>query len=81
VICEGPVDAWALGPGGVATCGVGYTAAQRAAASRYPVRVACFDSEPDAQQRAEVLCAELSVMPGQTMLWRLESGKDAATAD
>lgn len=77
VVNEGPLDAWAVGPGGVATCGVGWTAAQLERMSNYPVRVVCFDNEFKAQQRARKLCDELEVFPGITHNVTL-SGKDAS---
>jgi hypothetical protein len=81
VIVEGPIDAWAIGPGAVATCGLSYSPAQFAAMCEYPVRVVCFDSTPDAQERADKLCSRLSVLAGQTENVMLETGDDAADAD
>lgn len=77
-IHEGPVDAWAVGPGGVATCGTGYSPQQLTAMSRYAVRVVCFDAEPDAQKRARRLADDLSVFPGETYNVVLETGADTA---
>lgn len=79
VVHEGPVDVWAVGPGAVCTMGVGYSRAQLALMSAYPVRAIAFDSEEAAQARARKLCAELSGLPGQTYLVKL-TGKDAATS-
>jgi DNA primase len=81
VVVEGPTDAWAVGPGGAATMGLGCTPQQLMAIAEYPVRIVCFDNEPDAQRRADAVCLELAALPGQTESVRLESGKDAATAD
>jgi hypothetical protein len=81
VVVEGPVDAWAIGPGAVATLGVGYTKAQLLALSRFPVRVVCFDAETDARVRARQLAADLSAFPGVTHRTEFESGKDASRAD
>jgi len=77
VCCEGPLDAWAIGPGGVATCGLGITALQVVALAAYPVRVVCFDNEEKAQRRAEEVCLELAPFPGETFNVCL-SGKDAS---
>lgn len=77
VINEGPLDVWAIGPGAVATCGLSYTQAQLVRMVKYPVRVVCFDNEPDAQRRAEHLAEQLSVFPGETYNVTL-SGKDAS---
>lgn len=66
IINEGPLDAWAIGPGAVATLGTGYTQAQINRMVNYPVRVVCFDSERESQKRARKLCDDLSVFPGET---------------
>lgn len=81
VICvvEGPLDAWKIGPGCVATCGTGYSRSQVRRISQYPIRALCFDNEPAAQQRARALADDLSVFPGETMVVTLDS-KDAAEA-
>lgn len=79
VVNEGPIDAWAVGPGGVATCGVGYTDLQLMRIGRYPVRAVMFDSDRASQKRAETLCLALSCFPGETHRVVL-SGKDAASS-
>lgn len=79
VVVEGPTDVWAIGPGAVCTCGVGYSAAQVARLARFLVRVICFDSDPAAQRRARALADALAVFPGETHVVRLDA-KDAATA-
>lgn len=81
VVCEGAIDVWAIGPGAVATCGVGFSEQQRSVMTDFPFRVICFDTENDAQRRARQLCGELSLLPGHTENVVLESGKDAADAD
>ena len=78
-IVEGPIDAWAIGPGAVATCGIGYSPKQLAQMTKYSVRAICFDNEPQAQRRARDLADALSVFPGSTMVVRLDA-KDAAEA-
>ena len=80
-VVEGPISAWGVGPGGVATCGIGWTEAQLIEMTKYPVRIVCLDSTPDAQRRAAQLCRELSAFPGVTENVCLESGKDPAEAD
>jgi hypothetical protein len=81
VVVEGPIDAWAIGPGAVATCGTGLMGdSQISRIAKYPLRVLCFDNEPDAQRRAEKVCNDLSSFPGKTFKIELESGKDAAEA-
>lgn len=81
VIVEGPVDAWSIGYGAVCTCGVGYSDEQMALMSMYPNRIVCFDAEDDAQQRAEVLCNQLSLLPGDVENITLETGKDPNEAE
>jgi len=78
VVVEGPLDAWAVGPGAVATLGVGWSAAQAAALGRYARRTVCYDAEPAAQRRARALAEELKMLPGETAVARLEHGKDPA---
>lgn len=79
VVCEGPADVWRIGPGAVATLGVSYTNEQVTRMSRYPVRVVCFDREPQAQRRANALCRELECFPGSTYNVVL-SAKDPGSA-
>jgi len=81
IINEGPLDAWAIGPGAVATCGLAYTAKQILRMGDFPIRAVCFDSTPDAQKRANELCRSLSQFPGTTSNIELESGDDPADAD
>lgn len=66
IVVEGPTGCWRIGPGTVGTLGTGYSRAQMLRISRYPVRVICFDPEPQAQERARRLCDELMVLPGET---------------
>lgn len=81
VVVEGPADAWAIGPGAVATLGVAYTRLQAIElATRYPMRVVCFDASSDAQQRASELCAMLAPLPGVTERVELETGSDPGDA-
>lgn len=79
VVCEGPGDVWAIGPGAVATLGLNYSSAQIVRMLRYPVRAVCFDNEPLAQQRAKQLVEMLAIYPGDTYNIRLDA-KDAGSA-
>lgn len=81
IIFEGPLDCWAVGPGAVATCGTAITDSQVWLMAQVPVRVVCFDNEPEAQRRADVLCKRLAAYPGTTENVVLETGKDAAEAE
>lgn len=78
IIHEGPLDVWATGPGAVCTFGLGYSRTQLLRMVKYPVRVVCFDTEPEAQKRARKLVTELEVFPGQTYHVTLNDAKDAA---
>ena len=79
IITEGPFDVWRIGPGAVATLGVGYSNDQVIKMTKYQKRVICFDSDDNAQRRAKILCDGLSVFPGETYNVCLDS-KDAADA-
>lgn len=76
VVVEGPTDAWSLGPGGVATLGVGYSDTQVGLIATYPVRAICFDMEREAQKRAKKLIRLLQPFDGETYGIQLEHGKD-----
>lgn len=66
IIVEGPTDVWRIGPGAVATCGIGFTAPQLLAMSKFAERYVCYDSEDAAQLRASQLCDQLEGFPGTT---------------
>jgi len=80
VVVEGPIDAWTIGPGAVATCGVGFNQIQRSLMSNYSYRAVCFDSDDDAQKRARKLCKQLSASVGVTENIVLETGSDPSDA-
>lgn len=79
VVVEGPFDVWKIGPGAVCTFGTQYTQAQLLQISRFPVRVICFDSEPQAQKQAQKLIEELQPFPGKTYRAVLDA-KDPGSA-
>ena len=79
LITEGPTDTWRLGPGAVGVLGIQYSTAQILRMSKYPRRVVVFDSDDGAQKRADQLCTDLSMFPGETFNVRLDS-KDAGSA-
>jgi len=81
IVCEGPRDVWAIGPGAVATLSLGCSDWQLAWLSRIPIRVICFDAEPIATKRAIEVVDALSMFPGITSLLELETGNDPAEAD
>lgn len=66
-VLEGPIDVIRVGPGCVATFGLGYSREQLLLIGRYPRRIICLDNQPQAQERARRLCDELSVFPGETL--------------
>lgn len=80
IITEGPFDVWKIGPGAVATLGVGYSNAQIEKIIKYPRRAVCFDSDKEAQKRAKKLCDVLSLYKGETFNILLDE-KDAGEAD
>jgi hypothetical protein len=79
VVCEGPFDVFKIGPGAAAVLGTTYTRAQVLRMARYPLRIVCFDKEPEAQQRARTLCRELGPFDGRTWNVILDS-KDPGSA-
>lgn len=81
IIVEGPLDAWAIGPGAVATCGLSYSRSQLREMEQYTNKIICFDVSREAQDKAYMLCSQLSLFPGTTQNIVLESGSDPADAD
>ena len=81
IVCEGPTDVWRLGPGAVAVMGLIVTQEQIERLSRYPVRVVCFDREPEAKRRMNRLVDTLRQFSGETYAVELETGNDIASAD
>lgn len=79
IVCEGPADCWAIGPGAVGLLGIGFSPAQVLRLSRIPCRYICFDAEPAAQLRARQLCDQLAPFPGVTSNIEIE-GKDPGSA-
>lgn len=79
VVCEGPIDVWAIGPGAVATFGLSVTNEQIERMSKYPVRAICMDDNHKAQKVAKRLVNTLSNFPGDTFNVQLNA-KDAAEA-
>lgn len=79
IVCEGPSDVWAIGPGAVGTLGVGYSMAQVEKIATIPNRIICFDSSPDAQRRARQLTDTLMVFSGTTQNVVLDA-KDPASS-
>lgn len=73
IVHEGPTDVWRTGPGAAGTLGVSYSREQLALLTRYPIRVVCFDNEPDAQRRAARLCEQLAPWEGETYRVELDS--------
>ncbi len=76
LVCEGPLDSIRVGPGAVATFGLGISQAQIRLIAKYPVRYICLDAEPHAQTKAREVCRLLAPFPGKTHNVLLDSGKD-----
>jgi len=83
VVVEGPTDAWAIGPGAVATMGLEVSSTQLHEIGAYPSRAICFDNSDVARKRAEKLARRLEDdhFPGETHLIELETGDDPADCD
>lgn len=79
IVCEGPLDAIAVGPGAVALMGLRVSTTQLAQLARVPRRFICFDNELMAQRRARKLVDWLSPFAGTTTNVVL-AAKDAAAA-
>lgn len=73
LVCEGPTDVWAIGPGAVCTFGIQYGQAQVAKIAKYKTRIIGFDNEPQAQAQAKKLVNDLSGFPGETLRLELDA--------
>jgi hypothetical protein len=78
-VCEGAFDAIRIGPGAVATMGVAVSSSQVRRLTKYRRVVVCFDSDNDAQRRAEVLCGRVATFGVEVVNVRV-SGKDACVS-
>jgi hypothetical protein len=74
IAVEGPLDALKIGPGAVATFGLGFTQVQVRLLAKFPVRTVAFDAEPNAQRRADALCHALACFPGRTRRVEIPAG-------
>jgi hypothetical protein len=79
IVVEGVFDVFKIGYGAVATLGVGYSQEQFECMTKYPRRIICFDNEPLVQNRAAILCENLSAYPGETINLRLEAKDPGST--
>jgi len=66
VIVEGAVDVWRLGPGAVASLGIGWKHQQIEQLRAFNRRYVMFDPEPAAQRRACEVAAHLGQFRGTT---------------
>ena len=66
VIVEGIADVWRMGPGSVATFGIGFTLKQIQLLKYFKKRFILFDSDPQAQEQATKLGNLLSCFTGET---------------
>jgi hypothetical protein len=73
IVVEGPLDAMRIGPGAVATFGIGWSEAQARRLQRYRRRVLVFDREPAAQASAGRLAKRLAGFPGETIIVCLDA--------
>ncbi len=73
-IVEGIADVWRLGPGAVATFGIGYTTEQVAMMRLWKRRFVLFDSaDPQAMDKAERLANALSAFGGWTEIIEIDA--------
>ncbi len=61
--------------------GVVYSQEQLILMSKFPVRVIAFDSEPEAQRRADKLCRELAGFGGKTLRVELKADDPGSATD
>lgn len=82
VVCEGPLDVWAVGPGAVCTFGTAFTPAQLNRIAKYSRRILCYDAAGDRAGESAVaaLGAVLSMMPGTTDIVKLTTANDPGAA-
>lgn len=66
IIVEGIADVWRLGPGAVATLGIGWHVEQAFILKSFNYRFIMYDPEPQAQKQAKKLADWLSPFPGTT---------------
>lgn len=78
IVVEGPTGVWRLGPGTVATLGIGWHTEQANRLRKYKRRFVLFDPEVKAQKRARMLAEYLAVFPGET---EILSGFDSDPGD
>lgn len=80
ILCEGPGDCWAGGPGFVCPLGLKLSSAQIGLLASVPRRGICFDAEPKAQAKAREFADQLAGLPGETIICELERGDDPGSA-
>lgn len=68
IIVEGPLDAWAVGPGAVATFGTGFTSHQVKRLKRWKRRFILYDNDEAGREGAERLAAACASLPGDTYI-------------
>lgn len=81
IVVEGPLDAWRIGPGAVATFGLAYTRPQLLQMAHFSNRIICLDSEPEAQKVAERLENDLLPFPGRTRRVVLDAKDPCSASD
>ena len=74
-VVEGVVDQWRMGPGFVATLGIGVTPEQIKHLAGFKRVVMCFDSEPVAQASATKIAANLAAIGVRCDIVDLELGE------
>lgn len=82
IVCEGPLDVWAIGPGAVCTFGTAFTPAQLNRLARFSRRVLVYDSDANraGENAVAKLAAVLSMLPGTNEIIKLDTGSDPGAA-
>ncbi len=78
IVVEGPSDAWAVGPGAIATLGLKFTTEQMRLMSEYARVLVCFDREVAARKRAADLAADLAAFVPQVEVIDLDADDPGA---
>lgn len=73
IICEGPADAWKIGPGAVATFGVQMSTAQIKMMHHFPRRVILLDSDAAGVNRGRFMADWIGALPGETFYVQLDA--------
>lgn len=82
IVCEGPLDVWAVGPGAVCTFGTAFTPAQLNRLAKFSRRVLVYDRDANraGDNAVAQLAGVLSMLPGTNEIIKLDTGSDPGAA-